>query len=245
MRTRRGIFHKANIARIAGAQLLFSIAMVLSACGSDKPPPPPPKRGAAAAKTPSVAAPADTAVAATADAGAPIIHATEYAENDFVENDRNRDPFRSFVTLFVDAKQTTQRHIDLAVILPQYSIDELRLMGIVTGSDYPRAMLIDPTGKGWIVKHGDFLGKPDIVHTGGANGADYQLYWRVDRVREGDVVLVREDPAQPNIAPATRIIPLHAEGETRDRDALEGPAEGQGGGAAVAAGGNGTVRTGF
>ena len=49
------------------------------------------------------------------------------------------------------------------------------------------------------------------MHTGGTNGTDYQVNWRVDRVREGDIVLIREDPAQPNIPPATRVIPLHPE----------------------------------
>jgi len=102
----------------------------------------------------------------------------------------------------------------LAVILPQYSIDELKLVAIVTGGEYPRAMLVDPTGKGWVVKRGDYLGRPDIVHTGGANGTDYPLNWRVDRVRDGDVVLNREDRASNGAVPvATRVIPLHPEAD--------------------------------
>jgi type IV pilus assembly protein PilP len=134
----------------------------------------------------------------------------EYMENDFVENDRNRDPFRSYVTLFVD-KGTAPQKIQRYVVLEQYAIDELKLVAIVTGGEYPRAMLVDPTSKGWVIKRGDFVGRPDVVHTGGTNGTDYQLNWRVDRVRDGDVVLIREDPAQPGIAPATRVLPLHPE----------------------------------
>ena len=114
-----------------------------------------------------------------ADAGpAPALKAMEYAESDFVENDRNRDPFRSFVTLFVD-KATAPRPTQRQVILEQYALDELKLVAIITGGDYPRAMMIDPTSKGWVIKRGDFVGRPDVVHTGGANGADYQLNWRV------------------------------------------------------------------
>jgi type IV pilus assembly protein PilP len=144
-----------------------------------------------------------------------VLHAAEYSENDFVENDRNRDPFRSFATLFVDTANKGTIRSQRKVLLERYSIDELRLVGIVTGGDYPRAMLVDPTTKGHVVKRGDFLGRPDVVHTGGSNGADYQLNWRVDRIRDGDVVLVRDDPAQPGIPPATRVIPLHPEAETR------------------------------
>jgi type IV pilus assembly protein PilP len=157
--------------------------------------------------------------AGAADAGAASAAKTvEYTENDFVENDRNRDPFRSYMTLFVEKHNTPQK-IQRYVVLEQYSIDELKLVAIVTGGEYPRAMLIDPQGKGWVIKRGDFLGRPDIVHTGGTNGTDYQLNWRVDRVRDGDVVLIREDPAQPGIAPATRVIPLHPEQAQKDKEA--------------------------
>jgi type IV pilus assembly protein PilP len=180
-------------------------AGLLVGCGdkvSSSSPPPPAARGAS-----------------FLDAGLPpAAKGAEYTENDFVENDHNRDPFRSYVTLFVD-KPTTQQKIQRYVVLEQYSIDELKLVAIVTGGEYPRAMLVDPTSKGWVIKRGDFLGRPDVVHTGGTNGTDYQLNWRVDRVRDGDVVLIREDPAQPGIAPATRVIPLHPEAAQKDKEA--------------------------
>lgn len=149
------------------------------------------------------------------DGGAPNLpplKAVEFGENEFTESDRNRDPFRSYASMFVDqAKRPTVNQ--RTVLLSQYSLDELKLVGIVQGADYPRAMLVDPTKKGWIVKKGDFIGRPDVVHTGGTNGSDYQLNWRVDRVRDGDIVLTREDPAQPGVAPATRVIPLRTEQE--------------------------------
>jgi type IV pilus assembly protein PilP len=157
--------------------------------------------------------------AAAADAGAgPVVKAgPEYTESDFIENDRNRDPFRQYATLFLEGQGNKAFAVQRKVLLSQYSVDELRLVAIVTGADYPRAMVIDPTNKGWVLKHGDYVGRADTVHTGGTNGTDYQLNWRVDRVRDGDVVLIREDPAQPTIAPATRVIPLHPETEGKDK----------------------------
>jgi len=102
------------------------------------------------------------------------------------------------------------------VVLGQYSIDELKLVAIVQSGDYPRAMLVDPTSKGWVVKRGDYIGRPDTVHTGGGTGGtDYQVNWRVDRIRDGDIVLTREDPAQPGQPPATRVLPLHPESEEK------------------------------
>jgi len=155
--------------------------------------------------------PATRSVAPTASAAPAAVKGPEFTENDFSENDHNRDPFRSFASLFVDRTNRSVKN-ELPVILPQYAIDELRLVAIVLSGDYPRAMVLDPTGKGWVLKRGDYIGRPDTVHTGGTNGTDYQLNWRVDRVRDGDIVLSREDRSM--IAPAaTRIIPLHPESD--------------------------------
>jgi type IV pilus assembly protein PilP len=150
-------------------------------------------------------------VAASASAPAPELKGADYTENDFVESDRNRDPFRSYLVQNqpVNKQALNQRKIELA----QYSIEELKLVAIVTGGDQPRAMFVDPSGKGTVVYKGSFLCRPEVVHIGGSNGPEYQLNWRVDRIREGDVVLIREDPAQPAIPPATRVIPLHPEAD--------------------------------
>jgi type IV pilus assembly protein PilP len=189
---------------------LVILSMLLVGCGNKTATP----SGVGASSTPAPPVLRGAQAAAVVDAGLAALAAKtpEYTENDFVESDRNRDPFRSYISLFVDQGRKpviNQR----TVILSQYSLDELRLVAIVTGGEYSRAMLVDPTNKGWVVKHGDFLGRPDVVHTGGSNGADYQLNWRVDRVRDGDVVLIREDPAAGGSAPATRVIPLHPETE--------------------------------
>jgi len=169
--------------------------------GGDQPPPPPP-RGAVAAKPP-------------ADAGADA-KKIEFQEQDFVETERNRDPFRSFAATFnKNAERLPSKQRE--VMLDQYSIDELKLVGIVTGGAENRAMLIDPTGKGWIIKRGLFIGKEEIVHAKGGSGADYALNWRVDRIRDGDIVLVREDPAHSDVPPATRVIPLRPDAEQTKR----------------------------
>jgi type IV pilus assembly protein PilP len=160
--------------------------------------------------SPAPPKPATSVIASASASSGP-----EYAESDFVENDRNRDPFRSYRNLFVDTGKHQAFSTQRKVLLSQYSIEELRLVAIVQGADYPRAMFIDPRGKGWVLKRGDFVGRAETVHTGGTNGSDYQLNWRVDRVRDADVVLIREDPARPNIAPTTRVIPLHPEAETK------------------------------
>lgn len=178
----------------------------LAACGGEK---------VMQSNAPDV--PAGAAASADAGTGTVVKSGPEYTESDFIENDRNRDPFRMYATLFVEGQGNRAFKVQRQVLLAQYSIDELKLAAIVTGADYPRAMVIDPTNKGWVLKRGDYVGRAETVHTGGTNGTDYQLNWRVDRVRDGDIVLIREDPAQPTIAPTTRVIPLHPESDNKDK----------------------------
>ncbi len=165
-------------------------------------------------------APVDAGVVATPSAAPTTAPPPrmDFAENDFAETDRNRDPFRTYVSV-VGPEEKKVAHVQREVILPQFSLDELKLVAIVTGGEYPRAMLVDPAGKGWVIKRGDWVGRPEVVHLGGANGADYQINWRVDKVRDGDIVFTREDPAQPGIPPASRVIALRADSENQ-RDKL-------------------------
>lgn len=186
-------------ATLAVLALIASLPLAV-ACGtpisSSQATPPPPVR---------------VAPLASASGLPPELKGPEYTENDFVESDRNRDPFRSFLVEQQPANKEAlnQRKVELA----QYSIDELKLIAIVQGSDQSRAMFLDPSGKGTVVYKGTFVCRPEVVHIGGSNGPEYQLNWRVDRIRDGDVVLIREDPAQPAIPPATRVIPLHPDAD--------------------------------
>lgn len=131
-------------------------------------------------------------------------------ETELTESERSRDPFRSYARLFAEegsGRKASQRE----VILPEYSLDELKLIGIVTRIRPAKAMLRDPKGKGHVVRRGQFVGRPDVVRTTGPAGSAYQVNWRVDSIRDGDVVMVREDPTNPDVPAVTRVIPLRTE----------------------------------
>lgn len=185
-----------------------TLALMMGACGTPTTSAPPP---------PSRAAPAPSA---SASGLPPELKGPEYTESDFVESDHNRDPFRSFLVQNqpVNKQALNQRKVELA----QYSVDELKLVAIVTGGDKSSAMFVDPNGRGTVVYRGTFICRPEVVHIGGSNGPEYQLNWRVDRIRQGDVVLIREDPAQPAIPPATRVVPLHPETEKEAQGMVPG-----------------------
>lgn len=185
---------------IAATAVLVS-ALVALACGSsdDQAPPPPPRRGAQAALS--------AALSASAPLPRPV-----FSQEDFTPSDNNRDPFRNYADLLKPPPRiasTTERR---QVLAERYSLDELKLVGIINGSS-SRAMFVDPEGKGWIVTLGQLIGRAETVR-GGAGGADYDLNWKVDRIRENDVVFTRETPGRPDVPGATRVIALRPVGDS-------------------------------
>ena len=155
------------------------------------------KPGAAKTRASAKAATAEPEKQAAPPVGPPI---------DFNDSANLRDPFFSYAREFAqEAKKRVRSQRD--VVLDQYGLDELKLAGLVTGIRPARAMLIDPTKKGHVVHEGQFVGRAEVVQ-GGASGADYEINWRVDRIRESDIVLVREDPSNPDVPSATRVIQL-------------------------------------
>ena len=136
----------------------------------------------------------------------------DFGEAEFAESEKSRDPFRSFDKQFEEERQG-QVESQRKVILEEYSIEQLKLIGIITRLHPARAMLVDPSGIGHVIKRGQFIGKPEIVQTAKGVGASYEVNWRVDRIRAADVVLVKEDPTNPDVPSATRVVSLHLEGE--------------------------------
>ncbi len=133
----------------------------------------------------------------------------EFQEEDFVETERSRDPFRSYANMFdkVASDPTAPRP---EVILEEYSLDDLKLIGLITRIKPAKAMLVDPTGKGHVIHRNDLVGRAERVQSGAGN-AEYEINWRVDRIRDSDIVFVREDPSNPDVPSSTRVISLHPE----------------------------------
>jgi type IV pilus assembly protein PilP len=204
---------------LLGLKVVFLASILAVACGGGEEESAPAKSSAAPARKPVPKSAATPAAAEAAAAGsAEPLPAVEFQEIDFAEGERSRDPFRTYAKVFAEearAKIKSQRE----VVLDQYSVDELKLVGLVTRIQPERALLIDPTGKGHIITRGQFLGRAEIVQ-GGTSGAEYEINWRVERIRESDMVLVRDDPTNPDVPSATRIIQLRPE-ETQEQAALQ------------------------
>jgi len=192
------------------------LGAMLAGCGSDAPKPPPqqPNPGGngdappGARPAPQAAqAPGAKPTAGAVPSDLPPLPQRAIGEPDFVESPSNRDPFRSYAELFKAQQAGKKVVIQRNVLASKYALDELKIVGIVTG-EAGRVLLNDPSGLGWVIKVGDYVGKPEVVHSGGATGADVTVNWRVDKIRTNDVVFIREDPSRVDLNAPTRTLSL-------------------------------------
>ncbi len=196
---------------------ILSAALALGACGGDAitvgPPPPAPAPAPTAAPTPPPTAPP----VAAPEPEATTVAALTYRDEDFVEAETNRDPFRAYTSIFAPPPVHDDRP-QRPVLMRETSVDEMRVIAIVSGVANPSAMLVGRDGTGHTVHRGDYLGRPEIVQTGGSETVPVTLNWRIDRIRPADIVLTREDPTAPNRPPLTRVLALH----DAEEEGLEG-----------------------
>lgn len=189
-----GMKKRAALAAVAG--LLGPVV----GCEDDRPAGSDPGAGVAAPASPAAAE------AAVQAAGGSTLESMVYRDEDFVESERNRDPFRSYMTTFtVKAPEDIQRR----VVMPTTAIEEMKLIAIISGTPRPKAMLVDPARVGHVVERGMYVGRPQVIQATGS--ISMTLNWRVDRIRDNEVVLTRQDPVDPSRPPLTRVIPLHEE----------------------------------
>jgi len=129
-------------------QALLLLAVMLSVVGGCKkkeealPPPPPPKAPKLVQK----------AVTSAAAAVGPSLDFTN-----------RRDPFRSFVVVAPKPATPTGRRPARELLLPiqNYDVSQFKVIGIVAGLKESSAMIVDPAGKGYVVRKGMLIGKND------------------------------------------------------------------------------------
>lgn len=127
-------------------------------------------------------------------------------DDDFIESERNRDPFRSYARAF---RSRAPEEMQRRVIMPSTAVEEMRLIAIVTGTSRPSAMLVDPMGVGHVVERGDYVGRPKVIQATGS--VAMMLNWRVDRIRENELVLTQQDPSDPTRNALTKVLLLSDE----------------------------------
>ncbi len=78
-------------------------------------------------------------------------------DDDFLEDERNRDPFRSYLRIFTTKEGPQMRKVP--AIFEKFALEELTLIAIVSGDANPMAMFRDPGGLGQTLRRGQYLSK--------------------------------------------------------------------------------------
>jgi type IV pilus assembly protein PilP len=178
----------------------LAIAVILvSGCGDDAaerrapPPRPPPPPSPSAAGT--AVAPLQPPIDQTKEALLAEVRKRQLSNEDFVESDNNRDPFRSYLSTFGGGPIVT--HPQHKIVLEKFALDELKLVAIVGGEGVPpRAMFLDPSGKGITVSRGEHMSKADATIT---------------RIAPASVFFeIEEDMGGGKTRTVERVIELHA-----------------------------------
>jgi type IV pilus assembly protein PilP len=116
--------------------------------GEDSPPPPPSQTNAAKVKPPVQKQQSSAQISPTAQ------QATDFTSK--------KDPFKPFMPVAAQsAKQAgSSRSTDLLPI-QSYELSKFRVAGIIVGLKENSALVIDPSGKGYVVKEGMLIGDSD------------------------------------------------------------------------------------
>ena len=148
--------------------------------------------------------------AAAKPAAAPAkLESLAFKDDDFVESERHRDPFRSFALGRKGPKETEIGENQRQVIMPETAVEDMKLIAVISGLTRPKAMLTDSHNVGYVVQRGDYVGRPKVFQTTGS--VSMTLNWRVERIRDNEVVLTRQDPSEQGRPPLSRIISMHDE----------------------------------
>ncbi len=120
-----------------------ALALLVTAAGCGKKDAPPPVAPKSAAGKPPIQAPRSSAKATVPQ-----------ERFDFAGK---KDPFRSYAVVS-KAKLPLPPLSDKQLPIQQYEVNQFKLLGIITGLAESRAMVVDPTGKSYVVKDGSSIG---------------------------------------------------------------------------------------
>jgi hypothetical protein len=136
-------------------------------------------------------------------------------ETDFIVGPRSRDPFLPAMEVIVRTRTDTERVVQRDVKLKDFDVSDLKLIGIITNINDPRAMVVAPDGTGFVLRRGDYVGRADFIKQG-AHGETIQVNWRVARIHgsgkedERGVYFARDDPSTSKGVDVTRFLPLYS-----------------------------------
>ena len=120
----------------------------------------------------------------------PRLRATDWDKEDDLTrtNVESRDPF----VVFMEEEErkpaeTLKPVIEVEGALGDYTVGQLDLAAIITGTAIHKALMVDPTGEGHVLRRGDIISRADPM--------------RVIRISNNEVVFKPLQPPTPGTAP--------------------------------------------
>ena len=147
---------------------IWICVFVLTACGKDQPivtTPPPAKPQSAATAVPK---PVQNLATSASRSSSPPANQFDFSNK--------KDPFKPFIVVKEEPKKSfdsIKKSKYDSLPIHSFDVSQFRLIGIVSGDRDNRAMVVDPGGKGYVLKVGMSIGKNDgTVVLINANGVD-------------------------------------------------------------------------
>jgi type IV pilus assembly protein PilP len=156
-----------------GLLFILLLTVALSGCKKDPPPPPqttplPVKTGAAPVKPVQAALSSTRSSAVKSPAPSPVQKqlstATRLSQPAGVKLDftGKRDPFKPYAQMPVQQQvRSTRSRTHDPLPIQSFDVEKFKVSGIVTGLKENSALVIDPNGKGYVVKAGMPIGNND------------------------------------------------------------------------------------
>lgn len=156
---------------------LIGMIALLSAAGCSKKDQPvtnvnPPNQNPQVVK--QVAKPVQNAVSSVKKLDAPPSNQFEFSNK--------KDPFKPDIAIKSVSPKASENKINLSALpIHSFDVSQFRLIGIITGSKENQAMVVDPNGKGYVLKPGMTIGKNEGKITSiAAGGVDILEQFRDD-----------------------------------------------------------------
>jgi type IV pilus assembly protein PilP len=145
----RNLFHLNS--RIYAVTALFGIAAITSGCNKkDQPPAVAPP--VAVLVVQQLAKPVQKPVSSTVRLAPPPVG------NQF-DFSNKKDPFKPFIVAKTGAD--LKKALQTGLPIHSFDVSQFKLIGVITGVKENQAMVVDPNGKGYVLKIGMSIGKND------------------------------------------------------------------------------------
>jgi type IV pilus assembly protein PilP len=167
------------------ATIFLAACMMMSASGCKKEGPAP--APAAAPATPAAQQPAVQKAVSSSVKLAPALSGNQF---DF---STKKDPFKPFLsvkTILPKSAEEQRKALIDSLPIHSYDVSQFRLIGVVTGAKENQAMVVDPSGKGYVLKQGMTIGKNEgRITLINATGVDVLEQFKDDngRVRKENI----------------------------------------------------------